>query len=388
MNPDGTAYWLRAGGQMRKRAPGGEWETLHDNVRKFEISSDGTLWTVHDDNFVRKNGGQRMEQQPGFRHCGGRHVLLAEHYRSNAAENVVRKLGRSRLRCVEVHRRSRRDSVDRARRQLCPQERIKCVGQQPGFRIASDGTFYWLSTYGLMQRKAPSGSWENLAYDVSKFRVSADGALWTQHDDNHVRQDGADVWSNTRDFDIAPTGTLYRLSVSGLMQQKTPSGDWEDLGNDVSKFRIAADGALWTVHEDNYVRKNGANRWSNSRDFDVTPTGTLYWLGIQGLMQRKTPSGGWEDLADDVSKFRLAANGTLWTLHGDNYVRQDGVNRWAGSRDFDISPAGTFYWLGTTGVMERKAPSRNWKKLAHDVTSFELAADGLQLNWGRGGRIP
>jgi hypothetical protein len=116
------------------------------------------------------------------------------------------------------------------------------------FALAPDGSLYWLATYGLLQHQTPSG-WVNVDTNVVKYAVGSNGAVYSLSSNGWLSVNGQHAWANTRDFALAPDGSLYWLATYGLLQRLSPgSSSWVDVDTNVNSISVAPDGTLLVVH--------------------------------------------------------------------------------------------------------------------------------------------
>ena len=256
---------------------------------------------------------------------------------------------------------------------------------------AVNNKVYDLHAYGLLEAMNSDGSAKtNLDTGVLEFAVGSLGDVYTLNGSGSLKLNGVVSWANTRDFALAPDGTLYWLGTAdsgGWLQKKAPgSSTWVNVAPNTSKFTIASDGTCYSLMSTNstlYV--NGRAVWANTADFGLAPDGTLYWLGTPasgGWLQKEARgSSTWVNVAPNTSKFSIASDGTCYSLMSTNstlYV--NGRWAWSNTADFALAPDGTLYWLETAaagGWLQSKAPgSSTWVNVAPNTSKFLIASDG------------
>ena len=261
-------------------------------------------------------------------------------------------------------------------------------GNYRDFAIAPDGTIYLLGTDDKLIRSKSGGGWEPVTEKVVKFYLTPSGTCYSLTTENKIFENKSWAWTNYRDMAIAPNGIIYLLGTDNtLIKQKT--GGWENVhsyATDTVKFFLAPDGTCYSLSTDNQMALNGAPpTWGNTLDFAVAKDGTVYWLGTRGLLQKKAPgSSRWENVHSyptNTIKFSLAPDGTCYSLSADNKMAVNGAPpSWGNTRDFAVAKDGTVYWLGTGGLLQKKAPgSSRWDNV-HSypvyITKFNLDQNG------------
>lgn len=197
------------------------------------------------------------------------------------------------------------------------------------FELGDDGTLFWLSDSGLLQRRLVGTAWENIDADVTQFALHGDGRVYSLRADGWLSVDGDRVWSDTRDFALVRDGSFYWLGTAGLLQRRQAGGGWEDLASHVVKFSLQEDGTLFHLDANRRLSVDGEVVWANTYDFALQRDGGIYWLSTEGLLQHRAPGGTWKDVDRDVVEFALRKQQIVArTAHGD--VTVDGVLAWPG----------------------------------------------------------
>ncbi|MBX9622691.1 MAG: hypothetical protein K2X82_02645 [Gemmataceae bacterium] len=209
--------------------------------------------------------------------------------------------------------------------------------------------------------------------DVVKYAVALagpyNGKLLAQRTNGNLYVSGGLGWSGTKDFVVTPAGALYWLGTEGDFWRINPSGVRDWLSTTTVKFTIPTAGPYAGGVFD--MRRNGdlyaydglglpdpIPTWSLTRDFAVTPAGTLYWLGTGGTFWRINPDGSRDWLSTTTVKFAVPSSGVyagmVFDLRSDGGLYVDGVLRWSNTKDFAAPPAGALYRLGTDGLFQEE----------------------------------
>ena len=209
-------------------------------------------------------------------------------------------------------------------------------------------------------------------------------------DDNIVGGAGSDVVLHVEiaeSTDILHTDendTLYVLTAKRELERRTAIST-QTIASDVVKAVQALDGRVVSLDVEGRVRFNDQTVWGGVRDVAFAPDGTLYLLGVNGNLERST-SHGWELVDTAVSKYCFQPDGSVYSLDSNGTVSIDGVDTWAGIRDFGFAPNGTFYLLGANTNLERRTSS-GWQPVASGVSKFSFAADSSVYSLDSNGTV-
>ena len=231
-----------------------------------------------------------------------------------------------------------------------------------------------------------------------------------------------------QDFAIGADGSLYLLGTNGRLRHQLADQSWQEITGDATKFAVSETGVVYSLSSDHWLSVNGRNVWSNSRDFSLEQDGTLYWLGMNGRLQRQL-NKAWQDIGFQVTKFAvnddgiafsldnqgwlsvegrqvwsntsdfsLADDGTLtylqdtehtvvkigvsgtgvvYSLDTEGWLSVNGVRKWTTTNDFGLGSDGTLYWLGAGGRLQQRQANGSWKDIGRDVLKFQVSDSGV-----------
>lgn len=172
---DETLYWLSTDGLFQFNRPGDEWKTMDGIVQRFWLWN-GHVFTLHSDNMMKRDGynlwgnTQDFAAAPnGTAYWLGTSGLLQKlevggSWRDVAVDVQGFWLWDGHLFTLHHNHMMKRDGTD-----LWPDTK--------DFVVAANGTVYWLSTWGLLQRHQVGGAWEVIATDVLSIAANPDGMV-------------------------------------------------------------------------------------------------------------------------------------------------------------------------------------------------------------------
>jgi subtilisin family serine protease len=219
-----------------------------------------------------------------------------------------------------------------------------------------------------------------------KTIVRGDGAVFSLDSENWLCVNGQRTWSNTYDFSIGADETLYWQCTTGLLQHRRADGSWGTLDDNSVKFAVADNGTLYSLGADGWMSVNGSNLWSRTQDFTLAGDQTLYWHCTTGLLQHRDQFGAWRNVGDDVSRFTVRQDGTVYSLSADNWMKIDGSSTWHMTRDFVFTADQSLYWLCTNGLLQRLSHG-SWATLGTEVAQFAVRQDGAVYMLTNEGRL-
>jgi hypothetical protein len=193
------------------------------------------------------------------------------------------------------------------------------------------------------------------------------------------------IGSNVVSYQANGHGVAAALESDGVLNYFDAAGKhYED--RDVVKYALGNDNTVYDLNSGGTLAVNGTPGWGNTRDFALDATGTLYWLGTGGLLQKQV-AGGWQDIGVGMVKFGFRSDGSVFSLGSDGWLYQDGQRGWANTRDFAISPGGQVYWLGNDAsnhLLQKQVPG-GWQDVASGVVKFGFRSDGSVFSLGSDG---
>lgn len=201
---------------------------------------------------------------------------------------------------------------------------VQVWNQTQDFSFGNDGTLYWLSTYGLLERTTGQG-WQTLGQEVEKYAVSEVNSVYSLHADHWLSVDGVRVWSQTADFSMSLDGSLNWLSTFGLLQRNSGEG-WETLGQEVVKYTVGEGNRVYSLQANDWLCVDGIPVWSQTKDFALDVSGSLYWLSTYGLLQRQF-EGSWETIERGVAAFELQRSGISYQTTAEIQLAAANVGR-------------------------------------------------------------
>lgn len=145
----------------------------------------------------------------------------------------------------------------------------------------------------------------------------------------------------------------------------------------ILKTVVRGDGVVFSLDSDGWLSVNGSRIWENTRDFALTPDGSLHWLGTGGLLARRMSDGSWQALDRDAVEFAFDGAGTIYSRGTDGWININGQRVWENTKDFCLMEDGTIYWQSTNGSLYRRPVGSTWKLVDRNVSRFAIGADGL-----------
>ncbi len=381
---DGSVYVLTQSGALRQLAPGGSfWQTVATNVVKFVVDTDGTVYSLRTDSYLYINRNMSLPDTQDI---------------ARGADGSIYWLGNGGVLGYAL---KRRDPATGAWLNLMPNVSKVALtdtgtwyalgrggsladgtgglkGDVQDFGLLPDGTAVALSTDGSVLQKTAAG-WQTVSAGFKKLAVGPFGQVYTLAGDGRLFAGDDTSWTNTADFTLGPTGTLYRLDTDGLLQRQTASG-WQNLATGVTRYALAYDGTCYALGG-GVLTADGAPVAGDTADFAVSPRGTLYRLGTDGVL-RSRDGAGWRDVDRGVASFVLGRDGTCYRLVGTTLTDGAGLNR-TGIKQLSIDD-GALYALQADGVMTRSTDGKAWESLDRNVQSYTLTDGLLDMAAGTG----
>jgi GH24 family phage-related lysozyme (muramidase) len=387
LTADGTLYWQGVAGELGRLRVGGAWEQLDYDLTRFTIASNGAAYSLGQDNWLNIDGVPAYGNTKDFflgsddslywqgvtgffqrLPLGGAWELLdndVESFSFNPS-GAVYSLGRDGWLNIDG---------------------VPSYGNTKDFFLTDDGVLYWQGVTGFFQRLPLGGTWETLDTDLIKFSMLADGSVYSLGVDGWLNVNGVESYGNTKDFFFEGSAdTLYWRSNADLFQRLLPSGVWETLDSDVTKWSFGADGSIYTLGRDGWINVNGIPSYGNTKDFALDDQQTLYWQSTSDLFERlQFNSAVWETLDNDVSTFTRLSDGTIYSLGADGWLNIDGVPSYANTKSFSVNDERVLYWQGTTGYFERLRPGHAWETFDTDLVRWTEAPNGSIYSLGQDG---
>lgn len=226
--------------------------------------------------------------------------------------------------------------------------------------------------------------------DVFTFTASASGSVKLDVSGTHylepnctiagaIAQGGDGSWT----FDVV-AGQTYSFAVStaegggiGYFDVELSLSSTLPPPPEVVKSLVASDGHTYALDADGWLSVDGVRKWENTRDFTVSASGTVYWLGSTGYLARRLSNGAWEALDRDATKFIVSDAGNVYSVGLDGWGNVNGQALWGQSADVTVGGDGSVYWQNLAGQLYRRATNGAWRFLASDVTKFAVRSDGV-----------
>ena len=322
------------------------WDNLGRNFISYEVTQDDKFWVLESDGELRFEGQVKATDVARFE--------LTENGDIVAFDNNERRVevdGISEARLSESKGQLVLELYDGET--LIESTSIRQTG------TTTSGVTFVLTRDG---RLGSIGMWLPVATDVLRFEVSNDDLFYlTETDDlfwlngtSHVRHA-----RNTSDFQLNERN-LYRLQSDGILDITRLDGSYS------YRLRGTSDEPLMS--------------------FDLDDDGNLYTLDVQGKLVRIHSDRTEQWIDGDVTQFEIAPNGDVYSIDVEGVLRVNGEGGWSNTSEFWFGEDDLLYWIGTSGIFERKAVDEiAWERLDNDLEKFEVAANGDIYSLGRDG---
>ena len=210
-----------------------------------------------------------------------------------------------------------------------------------------------------------------------KSKVRNDGVVFSLDSDGWLSVDGNRFLSHTQDFALVGNGTLYWLSVDSQLHRRPPGGEWQYLGNNVTRFAVQGDELVYSLATDGWLRVNGIPVWSGTQDFSLSDSGTLYWLSTDGELYQRLPGEAWQNIGSRVRRFVVASDELVYSLATDGWLRINGTPVWTGTKDFSLTDNGTLHWLSMDDQLYERLPGNAWQNIGRNVSRYVVQGEEL-----------
>jgi hypothetical protein len=200
-----------------QRYTGGQWLTLDSDTAKFEVTDNGTVYSLGDDGWLNINGSRVWGGTADFALGSDQTV----YWQSSSGVLAQLRAGTWSLVDSGVTRFALRDdglvySLDSAG-WLSINGGAVWNGTQD-FAFGEDQSLYWHASNGALLRLSNQG-WQTVDLGVSEFAVRHDGVAYTLTTAGRVNVAGVHGWSNVRDLSLTNNGCLVIENTSGATQQ-------------------------------------------------------------------------------------------------------------------------------------------------------------------------
>ncbi len=138
------------------------------------------------------------------------------------------------------------------------------------------------------------------------------------------------------------------------------------------KEHVTAEGDVFTLSSDGWIRRNGQKMWGNTRNMHVTESGTVYWHSTSGSLWRLPEGGRWERLESNAVEFHVDQREDVYTLRTDGWLCLNGRQMWGNTRDMHVTETGTVYWHSTGGGLWRLPKNGTWERLETKAVKFQV----------------
>jgi hypothetical protein len=236
-----------------------------------------------------------------------------------------------------------------------------------------------------------SGGWDVQGVGVLKYAQTTDGHWIVLQRDGQVLVDGAMAWAHKTDLSLDAQDRLILLDSSGLLQRSRGprgTGGWDALGQGVRKYAVVGD-RVYSLDTDGWLSVNGTRTWQAVTDFAVDAQGRLIVLHPESWAdgwfgREKTPGkADWEVLGYHVQGFQLATDGAVYALNVAKEVYRYGPGTGDSARigvnvkSLQVAPDGSVYALNTVNEVFRYTPSSGaFSRIGVNVRWFQVAPDG------------
>ncbi len=227
----------------------------------------------------------------------------------------------------------------------------------------------------LIGNSTLSGQFDTVTdQDFFAFTAGETGTITFTIDTNNVTAvdaqliDGtASLQDNVLTFDV-DAGQSYIVSFGAIGQTAS-----YDVGIALAQAaftikEVEHNGHVHTLDSNGLLSVDGVQLRSQTQDFSVSGNGTLYWLGTNGNLERQTEQG-WQVVAQDVVKYVVHEDNTVYSLDTDHWVSANGRHVWRNTEDFNFADDGSLYWHSTGGHLQRRFQGR-WQTIGRDVTKY------------------